>query len=379
MPERDGLQYLGRRQDGRHTWRVRPYVGTPARRVSATFDMPTDSIKAARKRAAEVVDELTVDAKRTDAKRPTVAQLLDDWIERGADKKSPRTTSSYRRRAKKIARKFGSVRADQLTPDMIDAWYAELRRAGTSPAEVLELHRAFSAALQWARKLRRIPEAATEFVETPKHQPAKVDPPRPDVVIELLTNLPDHEWARCVALLVLTGMRRGEVVGLRWEDLDPPFLWVRHSVVEEVGVERVIVQPFPKSRDHRRIELHAATVAVLEQQRSYALASNGGKLPDWVFPDWDSWRLRDPRRPGSVSRSWVRYRKRHGGAKVNLHSLRHFHATQALAAGARVHDVADQLGHKDVATTIRIYGHGTDEGRKKVVDGVAGVLGLGGS
>ena len=376
MAERDGLQYLHKREDGRHVFRVRPYVGTPRRRVTKTFDMPTTAIKPARERAGGVVKELKRDAGQTDAKRPTIAQLLDDWIERGTTK-SPRTLHEYRRRADRISKKFGTVRADHLTPDMVDGWYHELRQAGTTEAEVLELHRVFSAALQWARKLRRITEAATEFVETPKHRPQKQEPPSVDLMRMLMVNLPDHEWARCVALLVLTGMRRGEVVGLRWGDVEDAHIYVRHSVLEVPGVPRVIVQPYPKSGEQRRIDLHSAALHVLDQQRAYVISSAGAQLPEWVFPDWKSWRLRDPRKPGSVSRAWDRYRKKHGGATVRIHDLRHFHATQALAAGARVHDVADQLGHKDVTTTIRIYGHGTDDGRRKVVDGVAGVLGLG--
>lgn len=377
MAERDGLQYLHKREDGRHVFRVRPYVGTPRRRVTKTFDMPTDAIKPARKRAIEVVQALEAGADVADVKRPTIAQLLDDWIERGSTK-SPRTLHEYRRRADRIAGKFGKVRADHLTPDMVDGWYHELRRGGTSESEILELHRVFSAALQWARKLRRITEAATEFVETPRHRPQKIDPPDVELMKALLTGLPDHEWARAVSVLVLTGMRRGEVCGLQWDDLDVhgQTLWVRRSVLDVPGEDRPVVAPFPKSREHRQIELHPATIAVLELQRDY-VASTAAKMPVWVFPDWNSWRLRDPRRPGSVSRSWDRYRKKHGGESVRVHDLRHFHATQALASGARVHDVAAQLGHKDAATTIKIYGHGTDDGRRKVVDGVAGVLGLG--
>lgn len=373
MAERDGLQYLHRREDGRHVYRVRPYVGTPRRRVSDTFDMPTDSIKAARKRAIEVVRALDHDANLADKDRPTVKKLFDDWMERGTETKSPRTLSGYRPRVSKIVAKFGTLPATDLTPEMVDAWYHELRKAGVSEAEILEIHRKFSAALQWARKLRRITEAVTEFVETPDHRAPKVSPPPVPLMLTLMKNLPTAEWARFVALLALTGARRGEIAGLRWADLDGFTLWIRNSVIEVAG-EPQQVQPYPKSREHRMIELHPAAVAVLEQQRAYVEAATSADV-EWVFPDWNSWRYRLPRRPSTINRAWSRYRIKHGARNVRPHDLRHFFATQALAGGALPHDVAKQLGHRDVATTMMIYGHATEAGQRVVVNAVAGSLG----
>lgn len=376
MGERDGLQLTGRRSsDGRYVWRVRPYVGTPRRRVTATFDMPTDSVKAARRKAGDVVKQLEADAKLADVRRPTIAQLLDDWINRGVGSKSPRTLYGYRKRADKITARFGSRRANELTPDDVDAWYAELRQAGTSDAELLEIHRVFSAGLRWAVKMRRIPEAVTEFVGKPRHSPPRITPPSPELMRKLMTGLPDAEWARAIALLVLTGVRRGEVCGLRWEDFDGRTIWVRHSVLEVPDADHQQVQPFPKGREHREVRLHPAAAAVLEQQRVYVRNTTSADVA-WVFPDWDSWHYRLPRRPSSINRAWGRYRNKYGAKSVRIHDLRHFNATQALAAGAKVHDVAGQLGHKDVSTTLRIYGHGTDEGQQLAIDGPAAALGF---
>lgn len=387
MPEQDGLQYHGRRSDGRHVWRVRPYVGTPRRRVTATFDTPTKSWTAARRKRADVVRRLEADASLVDAARPTVGRLLDDWLARTGTTKSPRTMQGYRARADIIRKRFGTTIARDLDTDTIDAWYHTLRTSGTTEASLLEIHRVFSAALRWAYKMRRISEVPTDFVDKPKHRPPKITPPTPDMMRRLLSGLPDAEWARAVALLAFGGMRRGEVVGLRWEDLTAPELvetdagvematapmaWVRHSVVEITG-KPVHVQPYPKSREHRHIELPLAAWAVLEQQRAYLAGARA--VSPWVFPDWDSWRLSKPRRPGSLSISWGRYRKRHDGCeRVRLHDLRHFYATAAMASGADMKAIAEQLGHTDVATTIRIYVHSTDAGRRAVVDAVGRAL-----
>lgn len=375
MSGSDSLQYIGKKVDGRHVFRVRPYVGTPRRRATANFDMPTASLKAARRRARDVVRQLEEDADLVDVRRPTINQLLDDWINRGVGTKSPRTLYGYRQRADKIGARFGTVRAAELTPDMVDAWYHDMQTAGVSNAERLEIHRVLSAVLRWAVKMRRIPEAVTEFVDRPRHTSPSINPPKPEMMRRLMTGLPDAEWARAIALLAFTGMRRGEVCGLRWEDIDGPTIWVRHSVIEVPGGPQQ-VQPFPKSREHRRVGLHAAAVAVLEQQRAYVVAATRAPVV-WVFPDWASWRYRLPRRPSSVNRAWGRYRRKHGADSVRPHDLRHFNATYALAAGAKAHDVAKQLGHKDVATTIRIYGHGTDEGQQLAIDGPAVALGFG--
>jgi integrase len=373
MTEEAGLQYLHRRADGAHVWRVRPYVGTPRRRVTATFTTQTKSLPAARRKRSKIVDELEDQARLDDVRRPTIGKLLDDWLARNGSSKAPRTMVGYRSRAEVIRSRFGKVNAADLTPDMIDGWYHELRSSGTTEASLLEVHRVLSAALRWAYKLRRIGDVPTEFVEKPKHRPPRVSPPSAATLRSVLTELPDAEWARAVGLLALCGLRRGEVVGLRWEDVTPPTLWVRHSITEGKG-QPVHVGP-PKSRESREVELHGLAVAVFDQQRSYV--ENVTQVEahvGWVFPDWDSPRLTAPRRPSSVSRSWDRYRKKHGGAGVRLHDLRHFYATVALEAGTPLHAVAAQLGHTDPATTLRIYGHATDAGRRAAANAVGAAI-----
>ncbi len=374
MSEEAGLQYLHRRADGAHVWRVRPYVGQPRRRVTATFTTETKSWPAARRRRSKVIDQLEADARQADVNRPTIGKLLDDWLDRNASSKAPRTMVGYRARADIIRAKFGKVHANDLTPDMIDGWYHELRTAGTAEASLLEVHRVLNAALRWAFKLRRIADVPTEFVDKPKHRPPRVSPPTAEQMRTLLTKLPDAEWARAVALLALCGLRRGEVVGLRWEDVQPPVMWVRHSITEEKG-KPVHVGP-PKSKEAREIELHDLAVTVLDQQRKYVTETLkvDEVLSGWVFPDWDSAGEAAPRRPDSVSRSWDRYRKRNGGAGVRLHDLRHFYATVALEAGTPLHAVAAQLGHTDPATTLRIYGHATDSGRRAAANAVGSAI-----
>lgn len=381
---------LGRTARGEYRWQVRPYVGEPRRRVTRVFLMPTGSLKAAKRRAADVVRELESEAGRADVYAPTVAKLLDDWIARNASRLAPRTVTGYRARADIIRKHIGTVCADRVTVDDVSAMYHALREKGTSEASLLEVHRVLSAALRWGFDMERIAVVPNLKRVKPKHATPHVAPPSPAELRRLLTSLPDSEWARAIALLPLAGMRRGEVVGLRWEDVTPPTfdtdgqlvespsVWVRHSITTSTGGP-VHIGPTKSTLD-REVLLPVEAFAVLEQQRAYIIAAEG-RLPAWVFPDWVSRGLSLPRNPDSISRAWSRHRGRVGLPHVRVHDLRHYYATAASEAGVSFRSIADQLGHVDPALTIRLYSHTTTSGRRAVATAVAasiaGELGAG--
>lgn len=375
---------LGRTADGQYRWQVRPYVGEPRRRATRVFLMPSSSLKAARRKAADVVRELEDEAGKADTYAPTVGKLLDDWIARNRSRLAPRTVVGYTARAAVIRKHIGNLRADAVTVDDVSAMYHALREKGTTEATLLEVHRVLSAAFQWAHDMERIAAVPNLRRVKPKHTPPEIDPPSSAELRRLLTSLPDTEWARAIALLPLGGMRRGEVVGLRWEDVtgptfngagdlvEFPTVWVRHSVTTKKG-EPVHVGPTKSKRD-RLVTLPVEAFAVLEQQRQYVLNADG-KLPAWVFPCWSSRRRTLPRNPDSISRAWDRHRKKHELPNVRVHDLRHYYATAASEAGISFRVIADQLGHTDPALTIRLYSHTTASGRGSAALAVAASIG----
>jgi integrase len=369
------LQHLG---DNR--WRVRVYVGKHPtteveQQVSRKFE--ANGKRAAERKVAEIETALRAEFAAKEAKattrRGSMNELVDDWLAIKSRDKSPSTMIAYNRHAASIKKRFGKIQASELTGREIDAWYSELMAGGMSAASIQHRHRVLRAILSFGYKKRGLPSKATDQASPPSHMSPEVSPPATTAIVAMLTsfpNSPDVQWARAVRLLIFTGLRRGEVVGLKWDgwtpgtDTTPGRLRVDHSILELPG-GKIHIGP-PKGKRSRTMALDIQSDIVLDQQRRWQERHN--VTSPWVFPD-----LRadpkggKPRRPGWVSLMWGRWRKKNAPG-VALHSLRHHFATMLLDAGTPVNTVQRMLGHADASTTLRIYGHRTDEGEAKALE-----------
>jgi integrase len=158
-------------------------------------------------------------------------------------------------------------------------------------------------------------------------------------------------------LLAMTGMRRGEVLGLRWHDVDlnARRLAVRHTITA-IGYD--IRESTPKTHQARTIDLDLGTVehlrAHLDRQPSEKEAWGPGyKDSDLVFRRQDG----SPVHPQLFSQQFEREIRRAGLPRIRLHDLRHTHATIALRAGVPVKVISERLGHEDPAFTMKQYAH----------------------
>jgi integrase len=157
-----------------------------------------------------------------------------------------------------------------------------------------------------------------------------------------------------IALLGLTtGMRRGEMLALRWSDIQVDRLRIERGL-EQTAIGGLRFKS-PKSRASRRtISIPATLVAELRKHRlalqERALALGVGRIAEdaLVFGTWDG----KPRRPDSLSREWST-----NVGIVSLHALRHTHASQLITAGVDVGSVSRRLGHANPTTTLRTYAH----------------------
>jgi integrase len=163
-----------------------------------------------------------------------------------------------------------------------------------------------------------------------------------------------------IAVVALgTGMRRGELCGIRWRDvdLDAGSLRVEQSLEQTRGGLRFKA---PKSaRSRRTITLSPAVVAALrthwKAQQEQRLALGLGKAPaeGLVFATWDG----KPRHPDKLSVDFSKAMKSIGLPHITLHSLRHTHASQLITGGMDILTVSRRLGHGSPAITLNVYGH----------------------
>jgi integrase/predicted RNA-binding Zn-ribbon protein involved in translation (DUF1610 family) len=295
--------------------------------------------------------------------------LLEEWLPVAQSTIRSTTHASYTTHVQKhILPTLGRVKLQKLTPVMINALYGQLLKngkvcgsGGLSASSVRRvhatLHRALGDAVRWDRLFRNPCDAA--------------DPPRPQgtadektqawTTQELRQFLEAVEHERLYPLwltLAMTGLRRGEALGLRWADLDleRARLSVRRSLVPINGT--VEVHEPKTSRGRRLVALDPFTVSVL---RAWSRRQKEEHLewgPAWIdsgllFTRTDG-KLIHPERVSKAFRARV---KKTGLPQIHLHDLRHTHATLALAAGVHPKVVSDRLGHATVAITLDIYSH----------------------
>ena len=374
------LQHLGGDK-----YRTRTYVTDPLTRKrrlrSRTFT--ASGKRAAERRHHQIAHELERETEAARSHGASFAGLVDDWLTIKTRDSSPSTMVAYRRHAKRIKSELGHLPADGVTGQMIDRWYTRLMADGMTAQNVNHVHRVLRAICRFGHRKRGLPTCPTDHASPPPTVEFVDRPPTSAAVRIFLEGDGDKtpgvsgEWGRAVKLLAHTGLRRGEVVGLRWDLIGERSMIVAHSVVElQGGGVEVRV---PKGRKQRHVTLTPAARLILVEQREHCERIGESR---WVFPDWIASEGKQPRRPGWVSLMWGRYMRSMIDAgtlrpehRVRLHSLRHFFATSLLDAGVPLATVQGELGHAKASTTTDIYGHRGQRGDSMVSDVMQRALG----
>jgi integrase len=208
-----------------------------------------------------------------------------------------------------------------------------------------------------------------------------VRPWEPEELGAFLDHAAGHRLGVLFEVLAMTGLRRGEVVGLRWGDvsLEKRVLWVRQAVVQ-VGYETVVGQPKTSSGEDRRVDLDAATAGSLiahRLQQDVEKAAFGAAYEDHdlVFAREDGSYLK----PEVVSKTFQALVAEAGLRRVRLHDLRHGQASIMLAAGVDMTVVSKRLGHSGIRITSDTYTHLLDGVGRQAAEAAAALVPRGAS
>ena len=266
----------------------------------------------------------------------------------------------------------------ELSAWHLDEFYGQLKKRGLSGKTIWNHHATISAALNLAVRWDWVDRNVAKRAEPPSKRHRRIDAPSPADVRRLVEVATERSPSLGTLILLgaLTGMRRGEICGLRWSDvdLDDGGLEVTQSVVAVPGG---LAAKSTKTDRGRRVCLDSSAVAALtaHQERATQWADMAGTAihPDaFVFsnrPDG-----RQPLRPDTVTTFFMRLRDDLGLPSVRLHDLRHFTATQLIAAGIDVRTVAGRLGHADASMTLRTYSHALAERDREAADIIGELL-----
>jgi integrase len=292
--------------------------------------------------------------------------IRNSWLPMTETRVKPSTFHSYRRNLEiHVLPVIGSRPMQQLTPLMLNALYARLQSEGSghgvlSAKTVRYIH----------TTIHKVLEDAVDAGVLAKNVAERANPPRPSRrATGKVGSWESHELAQFLEwvknerldavwrLAAMTGMRRGEILGLRWcdVDLDAARLSVRQAVV---AVAYEVIESTPKSNNARVIDLDGETVELLRAHRQQQLAEQTEWGADYEDNDLVAARENGTAiHPHSLSQTFERLVKRAGVRTIRLHDLRHTHATLALKAGVPVKVVSERLGHESPAFTLKQYAH----------------------
>ncbi|CAB4712120.1 unannotated protein [freshwater metagenome] len=328
-----------------------------------------------KKEADQELAKIVADSARGTFHRPTNVTLgeflIDEWLPAKALTLRPSTLTSYRQLVNCYAvPNLGGAKLAEVDGSMLNKLYADLARsgrteriekngAGLSPKTIRNLHglfaKAFSDAVRWNRIVRNPCDAA----DAPRYRSPEMSAWSTEELQQFLQSTTEHRWHAIFRLAATTGLRRGEILGLRWQDVDIEActITVRRTQIRH---GKIVETSTPKTeRGNRTINVGAANIAALKQWKSAQATERlrmgsgwrdlGGHLvtlPDGTLPN-----------PESFSNLFKKLVKQAGLTEIRLHDLRHTCATALLAAGVPVKVVSQRLGHADVGVTLKTYAH----------------------
>jgi len=302
----------------------------------------------------------------------TFGALVDQFLAWADTNLEATTVFEYRRLAeKRVKPSIGHIPARRLSALHLDRWYADLVAEGLGPNSIRKVHTVIRSTGRQAVRWGLLDINPAVFATPPKQPPSQIVSPT-QAEVEKLLQAADEEsnptWPIAVRLDLVTGLRRGALAGLQWHDFVPApagrsVLLVRRTVIQTS--RRIAYKPYTKNRTHHTVPLDPGATAMLQAWSARTgrlyLELNGVPRPaDAPILSIDS-SLHGPIQPDSITQAWTRIRGRAGLEHVRLHDLRHFVATELIAAGVPLPVVAERLGHADQTTTARLYVHATSE------------------
>lgn len=315
--------------------------------------------------------------------RLTVADWLATWL-KGLDRR-PRTVEHYESNVRlHIVPLIGSKVLGKLTASDVEAMLAELRKRGAAPRSVHHARAVLRNALKKAVRNRLVPYNVAAEADAPKVPREEMKTFDRDQVFQLLEALKGSPLEALFVLAVGLGIREGELLGLRWKDVDMDrgilhvtraLQWL-HVTEGERRREAALVEP--KSKTSRRtLPLSAPAVNVLRAHRTRCV-NEKLRLGDRWLNDLDLVFVGPQGEPLHAKYVWREWRRILTAAKlptIRPHDLRHTAGTLLREQGVDIKVIQETLGHSSISTTLDTYGHVTAGLREQAVGAQAAILG----
>lgn len=322
--------------------------------------------RQAQSECARLINELK-QGSYVEPTKQTLGQFLDEWLDFIKPSVAPKTHERYMEICQKgLAPLIGDVVLAKLKTDRIDGAFTkaltEARRGGDKPFAPRTVHhyrrvliKALSQAVTWDR-LAKNPAHATTPPKVERQKMLAYDAAQTATLLDAMR--PTRMFIP-VLLAVLCGLRRGEILALRWRHIELGDNVRRLSVMESAEQTKAGIRyKEPKSGKGRAVSLSSTVVTELKAHRARQAEE---QLRLGIRPGADSFVVAQidgsPLQPRSLTHEWVRLIQKSTLPRIRFHDLRHTHASQMLSAGIHPKIASERLGHSSIGITLDLYSH----------------------
>jgi integrase len=356
-----------------------PLTGKRRRTAHGSYPTKTEAVRELRRVLTEMESGTYIEV--TDIS--LTEYLVNVWLPAHRLVVRPNTAANYEMVIRAhIVPALGNIRLQKLTAPMLTAFYARLVEGNGPTGRPLSaksvrnlhviVHKGFKDAVAWGYLVRNPADAA----KAPRQgRSKKFSTWTADEVRRFLDHVSGTEFEALYTVLATTAVRRSEVLGLRWCDIDSDR--AEMSIVQTVVlVNGAATVSTPKTtRSVRSVSLDAGTVEVLRKHRLSAIQH--GLATGRTF-DSDALIFVDnngvPVKPDRVTRTFARLSEEAGLPHIRLHDLRHTWATLALRNGTHPKIVQERLGHANISTTLNTYSHVTPGMQAEAAEEIASLI-----
>lgn len=321
--------------------------------------------------------------------RDTVDAYLSTWLEGVRPTLKPRTWDRYEEQVRlHLVPLLGRRSLARLAPDDVQRAYAALLARGLSPATVRRSHATLHRALEQAVRWRMLPANVAGLVDAPRVPRRDMTVLSPEQARRLVAAVAGHRLEALYVLAVTAGLRQGELLALRWSDVDLDHgtvavvsslvrVYGPRGVDREAGVPRSHLESTePKTRrSRRRVELTAVALDALRRRRlawveERVAAANVWQGHDVVFCSPTGGYLQAAR----LSEQFGAILREAGLPRIRFHDLRHTAATLMLSQGVHPKVASEMLGHATVAVTLDLYSHVTETMQRSAAEALDSIF-----
>lgn len=316
--------------------------------------------KEAEKFLAEKVSEVA-QGRYTEPSKESFGEYLETWLEDKKLQVRPSTWKTYDWLARcYVFPQLGKMEISKIKPAALQKFYHQLqnRDEPLSARTVIQVHLLIKASLDRAVKWGMIPNNPTGAVDPPRYRKKEMEIWTEDEVRKFLEAAESHRLFGAFHLAVSTGMRMGEILGLRWSDIDFTKRSLSISQALAIGEKGYVLQE-PKTKSGKRsIALSQSSLIVLEKHKRKQAAEKlraGSMYRDHglVFAST----VGTPINSRNFARVYYTLRKKADVTPINFHSIRHTHASLMLKQGVHPKVVSERLGHSNISITLDTYSH----------------------